>query len=558
MAAAAAVAAGYGVASEQAVVIHSGSNVLVHLRPAPVVARVMTGTVVLHDDPSRWLKREVSVLEFLAPSGMAVAPSPLIAPGPHHHDGLWMTFTEWIAGVEPVTQLDDADRLGRALRDLHDELRPFAGDLGDLRAVREDIERLHAQLRADGAGEANAICSLRARLDALGAVAFESTLASQALHGDVSLGNLLRTPQRLVWNDFEDTFRGPVQWDLASCVESLRIRGASSSFVREMLDAYGFDDEQDLAPFIAVQDVYVEIWQMYDRQRRRCHEPPKERSTPIPFVAARSIRHARSRPRCQHRVRRVGMIKRGGASAKRRWWNFVEQRMRVAETIASVRGRRLAEFDELVETVRGLGTDRMAMFGDDYAFEGGLRLQQRTNEIAALLLYLRERGPHGPYLEIGTASGGTTKLIQTHLNSEQVLTIDDGRHPDARLQDANLGAIPNLARYTGDSHASAARDFITDNLSLPLGVAFIDGDHSYDGVLRDTTLVLSFARPGALLIYHDTVAVRDVRHHWRKGAAAGLFAPVAHFVDDRAGALGIGVAEVHGGLRLLTALRNFI
>ena len=38
-------------------------------------------------------------------------------------------------------------------------------------------------------------------------------------------------------------------------------------------------------------------------------------------------------------------------------------------------------------------------------------------------------------------------------------------------------------------------------------------------------MVLSFARPGALLIYHDTVAVRDVRHHWRKGAAAGLFAP---------------------------------
>ena len=251
------------------------------------------------------------------------------------------------------------------------------------------------------------------------------------------------------------------------------------------------------------------------------------------------------------------MIKRAGASARRRWWNFVEQRIRVAETIASIRGRKLAEFDQLVETVRSLGTDCMAMFGDDYAFEGGLRLQQRTNEIAALLLYLGERDPQGAYLEIGTASGGTTKLIQTHLNSEQVVSIDDGRHPDAPLQDANLGAIPNLARYTGDSHVSAARDFIMDSMSLPLGVAFIDGDHSYDGVLRDTTLVLSFARAGTLLIYHDTVAVWDVRHHWAKGAATGLFAPVAHFVDDRPGALGIGVAEVRGGLRLVTALRNF-
>jgi len=132
LAAASVVAAAHGLAPDAAIVIHSGSNVLVHLRPAPVVARVMTGTVAIHDDPSTWLGREISVLEFLAPSGLAVAPSPLIASGPHHHDGLWMTFMGWIPDVEPATLLDDAHRLGRALRDLHDELRPFDGDLGDL------------------------------------------------------------------------------------------------------------------------------------------------------------------------------------------------------------------------------------------------------------------------------------------------------------------------------------------------------------------------------------------------------------------------------------------
>jgi hypothetical protein len=62
--AASAVAAAYGIASDQAVVIHSASNVLVHLRPAPVIARVMPGTVALHDDPAKWLTREISVLEF--------------------------------------------------------------------------------------------------------------------------------------------------------------------------------------------------------------------------------------------------------------------------------------------------------------------------------------------------------------------------------------------------------------------------------------------------------------------------------------------------------------
>jgi hypothetical protein len=72
LAAARAVAGEHGVSCEEAEVLSAGSNVLVHLRPSPVVARVMTGTVVLHDDPERWLSREVGVTEFLAPTGLAV------------------------------------------------------------------------------------------------------------------------------------------------------------------------------------------------------------------------------------------------------------------------------------------------------------------------------------------------------------------------------------------------------------------------------------------------------------------------------------------------------
>jgi Ser/Thr protein kinase RdoA (MazF antagonist) len=242
----------------------------------------MTGTVALHDDPRKWLEREISVLEFLAPSRLAVSPSRSIAPGPHCHDGLWMTFTEWIPEVapgpevQPTAHLDDARGLGRTLRDLHDELRPFEDELGGLRELREDIERLLGQLRPADARERDAISSLREQLDMLRTVVFESSLPTQALHGDVSLRNLLRTPRRLVWNDFEDTFRGPVHWDLASYVGSLRIHGASERSVREMLEAYGWDDERELAPFLAAQDAYGEIWRMYDRQRRRSHKPPSQ------------------------------------------------------------------------------------------------------------------------------------------------------------------------------------------------------------------------------------------------------------------------------------------
>jgi Ser/Thr protein kinase RdoA (MazF antagonist) len=284
LAAAITIASAGGLKPDEAVVIHSASNVLVHLRPAPVVARVMTGTVALHDDPRTWLERELSVLEFLAPSGVAVSPSRLIAPGPHCQDGLWMTFTEWIPEVEPgpavqpTARLDDARELGRTLRDLHDELRRFEGELGGLRDLRDDIERLLGQLRPADAQESDAISTLGERLDMLRTVVFESIRPTQALHGDVSLRNLLRTPRRLVWNDFEDTFRGPVHWDVASYVGSLRIDGASEPFVREMLNAYGWDDEQELLPFLAAQDVYDDIWRMYDRQRRRTGGPEPSRT----------------------------------------------------------------------------------------------------------------------------------------------------------------------------------------------------------------------------------------------------------------------------------------
>ena len=227
----------------------------------------MTGTVVLHDDPRMWLEREVSVIEFLAPSRLAVAPSPLIVPGPHQHDGLWMTFTEWIPNVEPGRPPADAARLGRALRILHDELGTFDGELGDLSDLRDDIERLHRLLRPTQRLDARTISSLRARLDAAGDV-FGSTLPAQPLHGDASLSNLLHTPDRLVWNDFEDTFRGAVHWDVAGYVISLKRRQASPAFVRQVLDHYGWSDERELAPFIAAHQVYDEIWQLYDSQRR--------------------------------------------------------------------------------------------------------------------------------------------------------------------------------------------------------------------------------------------------------------------------------------------------
>ncbi len=267
LAAACAVARDRGVPCEEAAVVHSASNVLVHLRPSPVVARVMSGTVVLHDDPERWLSREVSVLGFLAPSGLSVPPSPLVAPGPYERDGLWMTFTAWVehrGSPEPR----EAELLGRALRELHEALSGFTGELSGFADLQHDIERLRGHLRPTAALSRERIDSLGERLRALGETVFAAPLPAQPLHGDASLSNLLSTAEGLIWNDFEDTFRGPVEWDVAGYLISLEGCGADAAFAERALAAYGGIEARELAPFAAAHAVYDEIWQLYDAQRR--------------------------------------------------------------------------------------------------------------------------------------------------------------------------------------------------------------------------------------------------------------------------------------------------
>jgi hypothetical protein len=255
LAAAQAVAREHGVDCDEAVRIAAGSNVLVHLKPAPVVARVMTGTAVLHDDPGPWLAREVAVGVFLAGTDLIAEPTDLLPPGPHERDGLWMTLWRFVEHDRQAPPPAPGE-LGRSLRALHAALAGFPGELEPVSGIRDWLERLIAELPRED------IDGLRAQLEALTPAVFESSLPVQALHGDVSIGNLLRTDRGLLWNDLEDVCAGPVAWDVAGLVTSARGRGQSARFVDEMLAAYG-DPGADLEPFFAAHALYETVWRAY-------------------------------------------------------------------------------------------------------------------------------------------------------------------------------------------------------------------------------------------------------------------------------------------------------
>jgi hypothetical protein len=268
LAAAQAVAREHGVACDEAVRIGAGSNVRVHLKPAPVVARVMTGTAVLHDDAEQWLAREVAVAAFVAErTDLVVPPSDILPPGPHVQDGLWMTLWKFVphdAQAPPPKPRE----LGRSLRGLHAALADFPGDLAPLSEVRDWLERLLAELRPSPPLTQRDIDWLRFELDALTPAVFESSLSAQALHGDASMSNLLRTDSGLVWNDLEDVCAGPVAWDISGLVASARARGQSAKFIEELLAAYGEPGVEGLETFFEAHALYEVVWQAFEARRR--------------------------------------------------------------------------------------------------------------------------------------------------------------------------------------------------------------------------------------------------------------------------------------------------
>jgi predicted O-methyltransferase YrrM len=222
------------------------------------------------------------------------------------------------------------------------------------------------------------------------------------------------------------------------------------------------------------------------------------------------------------------------------------QRRRVIGKVAGVddvSGQR--EFERLRTLIRQSGTDCLRHFGNGYSHEGGLALQQNPDEFAALCLFLRRRRPFSTYLEIGSASGGTGRILSEELGFGLTISIDDGRHPRASEQKVNLGAMPGFRQFVGNSHSPEARVFLEETLQAsPLDLAFVDGEHTEEGVWQDLEMIHPFCWPGTLIVLHDTRACEGVELAWLRATREGMITPLAEFVGDRK-PLGIGVGRVN-------------
>jgi Ser/Thr protein kinase RdoA (MazF antagonist) len=261
-------AARFGILCSDPVVLADGANVVVHLAPSPVVAKVAASSTAVRADPAVRLQRELDVAVFLTGKGAPVVPPSAEVPATTHHaDGHVMSF--WTYLPPAGDSRPDAATLGPMLRDLHAVLRPYPGAAPWL-APLDDVEAFLARPRTgvsdtDAEALAGAFKRLSAQLD-------PALDQGQVLHGDAGAGNLMATDAGWVWHDFEDVCTGPIAWDLAPSAASRFMDGS------RFLAAYGDDvDARQLDICKQLRLLNLTVWySLYAERLPECRERAAE------------------------------------------------------------------------------------------------------------------------------------------------------------------------------------------------------------------------------------------------------------------------------------------
>ena len=251
------VARGVGLRCDEPVVLSARGNAIVHLAPAPVVARVSTLTAWTRRDPAEWLAREVAVAATAAAwGGPVVPPTDLAHPGPHRAAGLALTLWRHVTVAPERPSARDA---GAALAALHEAVAHHEEPLPVLTAVYDVIDEGLAALERHGRSDAGLMAALRrAQADVLGDL--PPTAATMVLHGDAHPGNLLRVGDRWLWTDLEEACAGPRAWDLAVLGESSEVDGAAAVRAYTQVTGVPAPPPGELARYLRARRLAGVVW----------------------------------------------------------------------------------------------------------------------------------------------------------------------------------------------------------------------------------------------------------------------------------------------------------
>ncbi|WP_167815103.1 phosphotransferase [Sporolactobacillus shoreae] len=194
-------------------VLSDTGNLIVHLSPYPVVARIIK--LSSEDDSDFWknvLIRELHVAEHLKKSGIPIVSyCTEINPGPYMIDGTWMTLDYTSILPDKIGELKAVDMLNEMAIAMRKFVEPLPR-LGAWRNVRQAVEHLQSIKNKDD--RVSRLLEEFTKVD-LEIHQCKSLLPS---HGDAHPKNLVSTPSGWRWIDFEDASLMPKFWDVASFI----------------------------------------------------------------------------------------------------------------------------------------------------------------------------------------------------------------------------------------------------------------------------------------------------------------------------------------------------
>lgn len=134
---------------------------------------------------------------------------------------------------------------------------------------------------------------------------------------------------------------------------------------------------------------------------------------------------------------------------------------------------------------------------------------EQYDEQNLLFKYARElAGKKAVIVEIGGEFGMSASIFSKAAPDAAIYSVDiafggeTGKIHAENLAEAGLGA--NVHQVAADSHKAETLEHLIKTVK-EIDLLFLDGDHTYDGMLADLTLWTPFVKVGGKLLSHDNV-----------------------------------------------------
>lgn len=240
----------HGIKPDRCDILQNSSTLVVRLTET-LVARVVQD----RDGPrqgTEWFARENAIAQHLTQKGAPVIPlHPDLPPGPHEHLGYPLNFWEFVTRIDAEPEPRE---IGLTLKKCHEVMKSFPEPLPRLAIISESLEILNERQLFPSEKQDMLRRHLQNSLEVL------ADYPQQPLHGDAHAGNLMNTTRGLLWTDWEDTFAGPVEWDVASIIWNAQLLDHDHATVNAIRDAYGPVDEKALQRCLVARAAVITVW----------------------------------------------------------------------------------------------------------------------------------------------------------------------------------------------------------------------------------------------------------------------------------------------------------